>query len=298
MQHGVDIALARTFGQQRSQLYAQAARMLGSAGDADDAVQETWLRLARAPRAETIDNPTGWLRTVLTRICLDALRARRARREELGLDAAEQPTSGERSSATPDPADQAALADAVGRALLVVLDTLEPAERIAFVLHDMFAVPHAEIAGIVGRSPATTKKLASRARHKMRGTGALPAKQLAEHRAVVTAFLAAARAGDLPAVLAVLDPDVVRRADPLALPPGAAPELHGARSVAEGTVALAGRAAHADLALIDGEPGLVVVPGGRLALALIFTIDHDLIQAYDVIADRDRLAALTITPLP
>ncbi|HZZ48367.1 MAG TPA: sigma-70 family RNA polymerase sigma factor [Pseudonocardia sp.] len=297
MEQDQESALARTFHEQRPELHALAARMLGSSVDADDAVQETWLRLARTrdARSESIDNPAGWLRTVLARICLDALRARRARREDFAF--ADDVSHTERPAAAPDPAQEAVLADAVGRALLTVLDTLDPAERIAFVLHDMFALPHAEIAGIVGRSPATTKKLASRARHKVRGTAAVPARDLAEHRAVVTAFLTAARAGDLEAILAVLAPDVVRRADAAALPPGAAAEVRGAHAVAEGTVLLAGRAAEAELALINGAPGLVLAPHGRLAIALTFTVRDERIEAYDVIADPDRLAALDLATL-
>ncbi len=290
--------LASTFHQRRPELHALAARMLGSSADAEDAVQETWLRLARTPSPETIDNPVGWLRTVLARICLDALRTRRARREDLTLDALEDGPGFRPDRTAPDPAEQAVLADAVGRALLAVLDTLEPDERVAFVLHDLFAVPHAEIAGIVERSPATTKKLASRARHKVRGTTPMSAQELAAHRSVVAGFLTAARAGDVAAILSVLAPDVVRRADAVALPPGAAPEVHGADAVAEGTVLLASRAAQADLALINGAPGLIVAPQGHLAVALTFTVHDGLIQAYDVIADPDGLAALDLAVLP
>ncbi|MGI5128791.1 sigma-70 family RNA polymerase sigma factor [Pseudonocardia sp. CA-107938] len=290
-----DSATARVFVAQRAELHALAARMLGSSADADDAVQETWLRLARIPDPAGIDNPAGWLRTVVSRICLDWLRARRVRGHPVGLEVAE--ADGPLDGGAVDPAAQAVLADAVGRALLAVLETLDPAERIAFVLHDMFGVPHGEIAAILERSPAAAKKLASRARLKIRGT-APPDEDVAAHRRVVAAFLAAARAGDLDAVLAVLAPDVVRRADPAALPPGAPAVLRGARAVAEGTVLLAGRAADAELVLVDGAPGLVLAPQGRLAIAVTFTVRDGVIHAYDVLADPDRLATLDLALLP
>lgn len=287
-------ALAERFEAERDQLRAVAYRMLGSPAEADDAVQEAWLRLARAGGAD-VGNLAAWLRTVVTRICLDMLRARRARPEELAGDGV--------TAGLPDPArggspeDAALLADSVSRALLVVLDTLDPAERIAFVLHDMFAVPFSQIAPIVERTPAATKKLASRARHKVQGRPALPAAELARQRQVISAFLSAARDGDLSAILAVLAPDVVRRADPAAVPPGGAAEVRGARAVAEGTVALAGRSRSADLALVNGAVGVVVAPQGRLLLALTFTIEDGLIAAYDVIADPGRLRRLDLAVL-
>ena len=196
-----------------------------------------------------------------------------------------------------NPEDEALLADSVSRALLVVLDTLQPAERIAFVLHDMFAVPFDEIAPIVERTPVATKKLASRARRKVQGTPVVAAAELSRHRQVVSAFLAAARAGDLTAILAVLAPGVVRRADPAALPPGAAAELHGARAVAEGTVALARRSQFADLVLVNGAVGLVMAPRGQLLLALTFTTKDDKIVGYEVIADPARLRQLSFSVL-
>lgn len=282
-------ALAELFETQRDHLRAVAYRMLGSREEAEDAVQEAWIRLGRSD-ADEVDNLFGWLRTVVTRICLDMLRSRRSRREE--------PAGAEEFDHVPDagpgsrPEEQALLADSVSRALLVVLDTLGPDERVAFVLHDMFAVPFDRIAPLVERSPAAAKKLASRARRKVRGTPALPAAELARHRSIVAAFLDAARSGDLAAVLAVLAPDVVRRADPAALPPGAPREVRGARAVAEGTLAFAGRAGLAEIALLDGAVGLVVAPRGRLVLAVTFTIEGDRIAAYDVIADRERLRNL------
>ncbi|MFF4397513.1 sigma-70 family RNA polymerase sigma factor [Streptomyces sp. NPDC001480] len=286
--------LAERFEAQRGRLEAVAYRMLGSRSEAEDAVQESWLRLGRA-EVSGVENLAGWLRTVVTRICLDMLRARGSRREDL----TEQQVLDQLSESSPEsrPEDEAVLADSVSRALLVVLDTLEPAERVAFVLHDMFGVPFDRIAPIVERTPVTTKKLASRARRKVRGTPVVPADELARHRQVVAAFLSAARAGDLTAILAVLAPDVVRRSDPAVLPPGAAAEVRGARAVAEGTVLLAGRSRLAELALVDGEVGLVVAPRGRLLAALTFTVEEDRITSYEVIADPARLRRLELAVL-
>jgi RNA polymerase sigma-70 factor (ECF subfamily) len=283
--------LAERFEAHRGLLRAVAHRMLGSLDEADDAVQEAWLRLGRVD-ADEVENLAGWLRTVVTRICLDMLRSRRSRPE----DPTEQHTLDE----VVDPArgglpeDEAVLADSVSRALLLVLDTLGPAERVTFVLHDVFAVPFEQIAPLVERTPVATKKLASRARRKVRGTPAAPAAELARHRRVVVAFLAAARSGDLDAVLAVLAPDVVRRADAAALRPGAEAVLRGAREVAEGTILFGGRSRLAEPALVDGTMGAVIVSGGRLRLALAFTVEGDRISAYEVIAERDRLDRLEL----
>lgn len=283
------------FEEQRPRLRGLAGRMLGSSAEAEDAVQEAWLRTDRSD-VSGVENLAAWLRTVVTRICLDQLRSRRARREELTpqqlLDQFGEPARSGR------PEDEALLADSVSRALLVVLDTLEPAERIAFVLHDMFAVSFDQIAPIVERTPATAKKLASRARQKVRGTPAVPADELARHRRVVSAFLSAARAGDLTAILAVLAPDAERRSDPAVLAPGMVAEVRGARAVAEGTVLLARRSRFAELALIDGAVGVVVAPRGRLLIALTFTLEHDRIAGYEVIADPARLRRLTLAVLP
>jgi RNA polymerase sigma-70 factor (ECF subfamily) len=284
--------LAERFQAERDQLRAVAHRMLGSASEADDAVQEAWLRLSGVD-AEDVRNLGGWLRTVVTRICLDMLRARRARREEL----TEQQVLDSSAGTGHPPEDEALLADAVSRALLVVLDTLRPEERIVFVLHDMFAVPFDEIAPMVRRTQVATKKLASRARQKVRGTPTVSAEELARQRTVVAAFLTAARAGDLHGILAVLAPDVVVHADPAALPPGRPAEVRGARAVAEGTVLLAARARSAELALIDGAVGAVVAPGGRLLYALTFILDGDRIAGYDVIGDPRRLRELDIAVL-
>ncbi|HEY1701812.1 MAG TPA: sigma-70 family RNA polymerase sigma factor [Trebonia sp.] len=298
--------LAACFDEQRGRLGALAYRMLGSSGEAEDAVQEAWLRLARTAPGE-VDNLPAWLRTVVTRICLDLLRSRAARREELTAELPDgfRPGPGADGGPAPDgglapdgaPEEQALLADAVSQALLVVLDTLEPAERIAFVLHDSFGVPFAEIAPIIGRTPETTKKLASRARQKVRGTPAIPAARLAEHRRVVAAFLAAARDGDLAGVLNVLAPDVVRRSDAAALRPGVPAVVRRARAVAEGTVRNVGRARIAELALVNGDVGAIVVTRGRPWIVLAFTIDDGLITEYDVIADPARLRDLSLAVL-
>ncbi|GII80193.1 DNA-directed RNA polymerase sigma-70 factor [Sphaerisporangium rufum] len=286
--------LAERFEAQRGQLRALAHRMLGSPGEAEDAVQEAWFRLRRTDAGQ-VDNLAGWLRTVVSRICLDLLRARGSRpedpTEQQVLDEISAPGRGTR------PEDAAVLADSVGNALLVVLDRLAPAERVAFVLHDMFAVPFDQIAPIVARTPVTTKKLASRARRKVQGTPRVPAAELARHRRVVSAFLAAARAGDLAGVLAVLAPDVVRRVDPAALPAGAAAELRGARAVAEGALAMVARARVTDLVLVNGAVGVVVAPRGRLFLAVTFVIEDDRIAGYEVVADPARLRGLDLAVL-
>ncbi|MBU3864373.1 sigma-70 family RNA polymerase sigma factor [Streptomyces sp. 4503] len=289
-QHPQD-GLAERFERHRGPLRAVAYRMLGSLGEADDAVQETWLRLSRAD-AEAVGNLSGWLRTVVSRICLDMLRSRTARREEpVGQ---ELPDLARDTGDGGDPEEEAVLADSVGRALLVVLDTLGPAERIAFVLHDVFAVPFDGIAPIVERSPVAAKKLASRARQKVRGVAAVPRAELDRQRRTVDAFLAAARGGDMAALLAVLDPDVVRRADRAALPEGAPTVARGARAVAEETAGFAPRSRLAEPALVNGAVGIVVAPRGRLLLALALTVEDERITAYEVIADPGRLSRLEL----
>jgi RNA polymerase sigma factor (sigma-70 family) len=288
--------LAECFEEQRGQLRAVAYRLLGSVAEAEDAVQEAWLRLARIDPAQ-IGSLPAWLRTVVTRICLDLLRSRTARREDLAGQLPEDVGRHALAGSAPDPEEQALLADSVSHALLLVLETLEPAERIALVLHDMFAVPFDQIAPIVERTPATTKKLASRARHKLHGTPAVPAAALTRQRRVVSRFLTAARAGDLDGVLAVLDPDVVRTADRAALPPGAPAVLRGSRAVAQGTVLLAARSRLAELALVNGNVGLIVAPGGQLRFALTFTVEDDVITEYTVIAAPDRLSRLSLAVL-
>ncbi|TDD33535.1 sigma-70 family RNA polymerase sigma factor [Actinomadura sp. KC06] len=286
-EHG---ALAERFEAHRGRLRAAAYRMLGSAGEADDAVQEAWLRLSRTDPAG-IDNLEAWLRTVVSRLCLDMLRARTARREEpYGWHTPVQAGDG-------DPEREAELIDQVGRAMLVVLDTLGPNERVAFVLHDVFAVPFEEIAAIVDRTPAAAKKLASRARHRVRGASAVPAAELARQRRVVEAFLAAARRGDLDALLAVLAPDVVRRADAAVLPPGRDPVARGAGAVAREIQLFGRRARHAEPALVDGRAGAVVAPHGRLLLALAITVRDGRVAEYELIADPGRLRRLDLAVL-
>ena len=286
--------LAERFEAHRGQLRAVAYRMLGSLSDADDAVQEAWLRLSRAD-AGAIDNLEAWLRTTVSRLCLDMLRARTSRREEpldwhAGAPRAAAAQAG-------DPEQEAMLLDSVGRAMLVVLDTLAPAERVAFVLHDLFAVPFDEVAPVVGRTPATAKKLASRARRRVRGAPAVPPAELARQRGVVEAFLAAARRGDLDALLAVLAPDVVRNADPAVLQPGGQPVLSGAEAVARQTLVLGQRARFAEPALVNGTVGAVIAPHGRLQLVLAFTVTGGRVAGYDVIADPARLARLELAVL-
>ncbi len=282
--------LAGRFEEHRGQLRAVAYRMLGSLAEADDAVQEAWLRLSRAD-VSGVASLEGWLRTVVARICLDMLRTRTSRREvPLG-------SPGSASAPQDDPEQEALLTDSVGRAMLVVLDRLAPAERIAFVLHDLFAVPFGEIAPIVGRTPAAAKKLASRARQRVRGAPAVPASELARQRRAVEAFLAAARHGDLDALLAVLAPDVTRRADRAALPPGGETVIRGAGAVARQTLVLGPRARFAEPALVNGTAGAVVAPQGRLLLVLAFTVADGRVAGYDVIADPARLGRLDLAVL-
>ncbi|RLU86848.1 RNA polymerase subunit sigma-70 [Streptomyces griseocarneus] len=286
--------LAERFEAHRSHLRAVAHRMLGSSGEAEDAVQETWLKLSRSD-VSAVGNLAAWLQTVVSRVCLDMLRARATRREDLAGE--RLPERAQDADGGTDPEREALLADSVGRALLVVLDRLTPAERVAFVLHDTFAVPFDRIAPIVDRSPVTAKKLASRARRKVRGTAAVPAAELARQRRVVDAFLAAARSGDMDAILAVLAPDAVRRADAAAVPPGTATEACGARRVAEGVAVFGRRARYAEAALVDGAVGVVVAPYGRLLFALAFTVEGDRVAAYEVLADPARLQRLELAVL-
>jgi RNA polymerase sigma-70 factor (ECF subfamily) len=279
--------LAERFEEHRTRLRAVAYRMLGSPVEVDDAVQEAWLRLSRAD-AEGIDNLGGWLTTVVARVCLDMLRSRQSRREEPFSSDAPEPVATGTSGSSPE--HEAVLADSVGLALLVVLDRLTPAERLAFVLHDMFAVPFEEIAPIVGRSAEAARQLASRARRRVRGGGA-PDPDLVRQREVVDAFLAALRAGDFEGLLAVLDPDLVVRADM----PGAAPsEIRGAAVWAKGAVSYGHLARLTKPALVDGAVGVVVAPEGRLVRALRFTVGGDRITEIEVIGDPARLGELDV----
>src|SRR5205809_3982755 len=283
--------LAERFEANRSHLRVVANRMLGSESEADDAVQESWLRLSRSG-ASGVENLGGWLTTVTARVCLDMLRSRQSRREEpVGVDVPEPAVSGQEPAG---PEQEVLLADAVGLALLVVLEMLAPAERVAFVLHDMFDLPFDEIAPIVGRSPAAARQLASRARRRVKGAAAVPDADLTRQRAVVDAFLAASRGGDFAALLAVLDPDVVLRADPAAVKMGATAEVRGAADVAE---TFKGRAQAAQLALVNGTAGLVWAAGGRPRVVFAFTIARGKIVAIDLVADPERLRQLDLTVL-
>jgi RNA polymerase sigma-70 factor (ECF subfamily) len=286
--------LAQRFEAHSGHLRAVAYRMLGSLSEADDAVQEAWLRLNRAG-ADDIENLGGWLTTVVARVSLDMLRERTARREEpLGVHLPEPIVSREDGV---DPEHEALLAEGVGLALLVVLETLAPAERLAFVLHDMFAVPFEEIAPIVGRSPTAARQLASRARRRVQQTAPPPDADLGHQRAVVGAFLAAAHDGDLDALVAVLDPDVVLRADRGAVPAGASQELHGARTVAEAALAFSSLAPFAQPALVNGAAGLVVAPRGRPYSVMGFTVRGGKIVEIDILADPERLQQLDLAVL-
>ena len=286
--------LAQQFEAHRTHLRAVAYRMLGSVSEADDAVQESWLRLSRSD-ATKVENLGGWLTTVVARVSLDMLRSRKARREEpFGPHVPEPIVSREDGV---DPEHEALLADSVGLALLVVLETLGPAERLAFVLHDMFAVPFDEIAPIVGRSPDAARQLASRARRRVRGAAPAPDPDLARQREVVDAFLAAARGGDIEALVAVLDPEVVLRADRGALRPGAPGEVRGARTVAEQALGYARLARFARPALVNGAAGFVVAPGGRPFAVIGFTVAHGRIAEIDILADPARLRGLDLTVL-
>ena len=288
-------SLAAQFENNRSHLRAVAYRMLGSPSEADDAVQETWLKLNRSD-AGGIDNLGGWLTTVVARVCLDMLRSRNARREDPLEEHVDAPPPAAKSRAL-DPEQETLLAESVGLALLVVLDTLVPAERISFVLHDLFAVSFDEIANIVGRSPAAVRQLASRARRRIQGADTASGVDLAGQRKVVDAFLAALRAGDFQALVAVLDPNVVITADAVAQPVEAKREIRGAENWAKGAIAAARGARAAQPALIDGAVGLVIAPQGRLFRALRFTRAEGIIAAVEVIGDPERLRHLDLAIL-
>jgi RNA polymerase sigma-70 factor (ECF subfamily) len=283
--------LAERFEQNRAHLRAVAYRMLGSRSEAEDAVQEAWLRLSRAD-TNGIENLRGWLTTVVARVCVDLLRSRESRREEpLGTHVPEPIANTEGGT---DPEHEALLADSVGLALLVVLDTLAPAERVAFVLHDMFDVPFDEIAPIVGRSPTAARQLASRARRRVQGTSRTSAADLTRQRQVIDAFLAASRGGDIDALLAVLDPDVVLQADRAAVQLGASKEVRGAAAVAN---TFSGRARVAQPALVNGAVGLLWGPGGRPRVVFGFKITHGKVVEIDMVADPERLRHLDLVVL-
>ena len=288
--------VAQQFEVHRARLRAVALRMLGSSYEADDAVQETWMRLNRSD-VESVDNLGGWLTTVVARVCLDMLRSR-ARREMVQLDLTLEPV------AAISPEEEALLADSVGLALLVVLDTLEPAERLAFVLHDMFAIPFEEIAPVVGRTPVAARQLASRARRRVQSDPAVNDATAATQREVVAAFLAAARQGDFAALLRLLDPDVVVRADAVAVEMAAARVSAGAPELSEEmrgvdavTQVFAGGAKAARLVLVDGLAGAVVSVGGRPMAVFGFTLREGRIAAIELVSDPQTLAALELEPV-
>jgi RNA polymerase sigma-70 factor (ECF subfamily) len=287
--------LAERFEENRAHLRAVAYRMLGSPSEAEDAVQEAWLRLSRS-NPEEIENLGGWLTTVVARVCLNLLRSRESRRED-PLDAQATEPIDERDAEI-DPEREALLADSLGPALLVVLETLAPAERVAFVLHDVFAVPFEEVAPIVGRTPTAARQLASRARRRVQGATAASDADLGRQRKVVDAFLAASRDGDFAGLLAVLDPDVVYRSDPAAALLGLPAEVRGAAAVAKTRLArFAGRAQGAQRALVNGNLGLMWAPGGQPRVVFDFAIKAGKIVAISVIADPERLGQLDLIVL-
>jgi RNA polymerase sigma factor (sigma-70 family) len=285
--------LAKRFDENRAHLHSVAYRMLGTVSEADDAVQEAWLKISRSDARE-VENLGGWLTTVVARVCLDVLRSRKLRREEPLAPGADAPSDS-------NPETDVAFADAIGPALLVVLEMLAPAERVAFVLHDMFDLPFEEIASVVGRSPEAARQLASRARRRVRGVHKVSAPDLDRRREVVDAFLAASRNGDFEALLAVLDPEVVLHADELAVrtaeankwagAPTLASEVRGARSVAD---TFKGRARAARRALIDGSPGAVWAQAGRIRAAFVFHVRGGTIGEIHIIMEPTRIGEMDV----
>jgi RNA polymerase sigma factor (sigma-70 family) len=287
--------LAERFEENRTRLRAVAYRILGSLTEADDAVQETWLRLSRSDRSG-VENLEGWLTTVVARVCLNAVQGRKSRPEmPVGVHVPDPIVSPEDGG---DPEQEALIADGVGLALLVVLDTLTPAERLAFVLHDIFEMPFDEIASIVDRSPTAARKLASRARRRVRSVPTIPDTDLTQQRELIDAFLAAARDGDFEALLEALDPDVVLRVDRGPVPAGASHEVRGAHAVAEGAVAFSQAAQFPRPALVpslvNGTAGVVVTVRGKPDAVLAFTIVGGKIVEIDILRDRTRLAQLDL----
>jgi RNA polymerase sigma-70 factor (ECF subfamily) len=285
--------LAQQFEKNRGHLRGVAYRMLGSLSEADDAVQEAWLRLSRSD-TRNIQNLSGWLTTVVARVCLDMLRSRTAHAEESLEAQLESVTS---KPSVNDPEQETLLADSVGVALLVVLDRLKPAERLAFVLHDVFAVPFEEIASIIDRTPEAARQLASRARRRVQAKESGATANLAEQRKVVDAFLAALKSGDFEGLVAVLDPDVVVHIDGAAGRPGAPREIRGARNWAQGAVAFARTARFAQPALVDGSVGIVIARDGKLSRVLRFTIANRKIVQAEIIAELARLRELDVAVL-
>ncbi|HYY73342.1 MAG TPA: sigma-70 family RNA polymerase sigma factor [Solirubrobacterales bacterium] len=280
--------LAERFEADRTHLRSVAYRMLGSLSEAEDAVQEAWLRLSRSGTGE-VENLGGWMTTVVARVCLDMLRSRRSRREEAFDDYAPEPVAS--GQAAIDPEQEALLGDSVGLALLIVLDRLPPAERVAFVLHDTFGIPFEEIAPVVGRNADATRQLASRARRRVRGATVGSEADLDRQRDIVDAFRAATREGDLDRLLALLVPEAVVRSDAAAVRLGAAPEMRGAPAVAE---FFKGRARGADRAVVGGAPGLAWAPGGETRVAFVFTLVGDRIAGIELVADPAHLEELAV----
>jgi RNA polymerase sigma-70 factor (ECF subfamily) len=286
--------LAERFEENRGHLRGVAYRMLGSLSEADDAIQEAWLRLSRS-NADEIENLSGWLTTVVARVCLDVLRSRSSRREEALDEHASEPLT--RPEGRRDPEQEALLADSVGLALLVVLDRLTLAERLAFVLHDMFAVPFDEIARIVNRTPNAARQLASRARRRVQGGEPVALSASHRNREVVDAFLAALRAGDFEGLLAVLDPDLVVRVDEFSAAGGAAIEVRGAANWAKGALTYSRGARFSQPALVDRELGVVVAPLGRLFRVLQLKLKDGKIAEIEVIGDAERFGKLDLSVL-
>lgn len=283
--------LAEKFEENRGRLRAVAYRMLGSLNEADDAVQEAWIRLSRSDE-NNIENLGGWLTTVVSRVCLDMLRSRKSRGEE----PIDENVSGPIAAGGPvsDPEEEALLADSVGLALLVVLGRLTPAERVAFVLHDMFALPFEEIGPIVGRTPAAARQLASRARRRVQGASTMAGANVAEQLEIANAFLTALRAGDIEGLISVLDPDVVVHVDEAAARPGAPREIRGAQNWARGAVAFAAVARLVQPVLVNGSVGFVWAPQGRLMRVLTFTLKSGRIAEVEIIGDPARLRELDV----
>jgi RNA polymerase sigma factor (sigma-70 family) len=284
--------MAGRFEESRPHLLAVAARILGSTAEAEDAVQETWLRLALSDPS-TIENLGGWLTTVVSRICLDRLRARSARGEEPADPLSRDLQTAVADGGGPDPEHEAVLADAVGLALMVVLDTLAPAERLAFVLHDLFGVPFADIAPVVDRSTEATRQLASRARRRVQGAGA-PDADAFRRRKVVEAFMTASREGDFDALLSLLHPEAALRSDGAAVAMGSPAEVLGGRAVAE---FFNGKAKAARLVYVDGLPGAMWAMGGKPKVVFAFTEADGLVTAIDLVADPEVLAAMELEPM-
>jgi RNA polymerase sigma factor (sigma-70 family) len=294
---GQDAELARVFEQHRRHLRAIAYRMLGSLAEADDAVQETWVRFAAAG-TEGVGNVSGWLTTIVTRTCLNVLRARAARPEQPAGMHVPDPIAVHANDAAPDPEQEALLAESVGLALMVVLDALAPAERVAFVLHDVFGVPFSEVGQLVGRSEQAARQLASRARRQVREAGpSTPDVDLPQQRAIVDAFFTAARAGDFDRLMELLDPDVVIRADGGPARPGASVVMRGAAQIARATIATASPLADFTPVLVNGVAGMLITVRGRPVSLIAVTVTGSRITALDGITDLDRLARLRLAAL-